>query len=245
MLADINIQILSLKVLENEKRVLEIAKLATEKGITHITAIAPLNYSNFDSLIAWIKRAAKHVNEQLAEFNIHLSIIPGIKVLLQEELINPSAQIYLPTTKSIKYIFIDIPDNEIPSYASQVFYELQLKGYIPIIVNAEQHKEIQKHPSILYHFVRHGVLVHASVESLLGLNGKKAMKFENKLLRHNLIHFIATGTTEDEDTRFLLQDAYRKIEMKYSKELKNYFKRNNLYLFKGTDFHILDPNPIR
>lgn len=245
MLADINSQILSLRVLENERRVLELAELAAEKGITHIIAISPINYSNFDSLIASIKRAVKHINEQLVAFDINLSVIPSIKVLLQEDLIDPSAPMYIPTTKSIHYLFIDLPEYNIPPCASQIFYELQLKGYIPIIMNAERHMEIQKNPSILYSFVRHGVFVHAGTESLLGLNGKKALSVVNKLLRHNLIHFIATGTTEDEDTRFLLQEAYQKIEKKYSKELKNYFKRNNIYLFKGTDFHILDPNPIR
>jgi protein-tyrosine phosphatase len=71
-------------------------------------------------------------------------------------------------------------------------YNLRLKGYVPIIAHPERNLQIIEEPQLLYDFVLQGCLVQINSTSLTGLAGKKAKMTAELLLKHYMVHFIAS-----------------------------------------------------
>ncbi|MDT4049749.1 CpsB/CapC family capsule biosynthesis tyrosine phosphatase, partial [Staphylococcus arlettae] len=82
--------------------------------------------------------------------------------------------------------------NEIPHYSQQLFFELQLQQFIPIIAHPERNNVFLKQSDTLYYLIKNGALSQLTIASVLGKLGKKIQKFALQLIDHNLTHFIAS-----------------------------------------------------
>ncbi|WP_301109837.1 CpsB/CapC family capsule biosynthesis tyrosine phosphatase [Sporosarcina sp.] len=146
----------------------------------------------------------------------------------------------LPVATNEKYMFIKFPHHEVPSSASTTFYEIQLLGYIPIIVNAEVNSDLRSNPNKLYTLVAKGALVQIDEASLIGKKGKVIRKFVNKLCKHNLVHFVSSDEVFEED-HFFSEITHRYLRKKFSHEYLNYLLDNAKHVRNGTFFHAIKP----
>ena len=140
-----------------------------------------------------------------------------------------------------KYIFVKLPINDVPSTIFEVFYKLQLRGYIPIVREVERNKIFRHNPTLLYKIVVRGALAQIGASSLTGINGHVHRKFALKLCKHNLVHLISIDTTKIEESFNTLQSAYKYLQKKTSARHANYFRTNAKLIGGNTDFHILSP----
>ena len=72
-----------------------------------------------------------------------------------------------------RYLLIEFPSNEVPHYTDQLFFELQSKGFVPIIAHPERNKAISQNLDILYDLINKGALSQVTTASLAGISGKK------------------------------------------------------------------------
>lgn len=140
-----------------------------------------------------------------------------------------------------KYIMVKLPIKEIPDSIFTVFYEMQLRGYVPIIAQAERNILFRNNPTILYSIVRRGVLAQISASSLTGQNGRKLRSFSLKLCKHNLVHLISSDLLKSEKGTMPLRGAYGYLQKKLSVERTKNFQENAKHIMEGTDFHTLTP----
>jgi protein-tyrosine phosphatase len=167
-----------------------------------------------DEVIASYRALKKLLEDNGINLNIHL----GNEVYISLDLIGDLEKKKYFTINDSKYILIEFPANDIPLYTDDIFYELQLKGYIPIIAHPERNSKIIKQPNILYEFIRKGALAQLNLHSLTGLYGERVYKTANILLRHNLIQLIGTDSHSDRGRSPKATDALRKLETKIGKE---------------------------
>lgn len=60
----------------------------------------------------------------------------------------------------------------VPHYTNRLFFELQSKGYVPIIAHPERNKEISQNLDVLFDLVNGGALSQLTSASLIGKHGK-------------------------------------------------------------------------
>ncbi|WP_144512346.1 tyrosine-protein phosphatase [Bacillus sp. FJAT-22090] len=228
----------------NDEGAIALAKKAVSAGVTHIIANPHCKNKNSDDFQTWIKHLVKSINKKLVERDIPLTVLEGMEIQLHKNLLYDLEKNLLPLAESNKYVLIGFPKNSIPLFTQQVFYEMQLKGYIPIIAHPEQNIEFRKNPNTLYELVYRGALVQVNASSIIGAHGRAIKRFVRKLCRHNLIHFITTNTYYDEKVPFIQNSAYKIIQKKFSKELVDYFQANSAHIVTGTDFHTKEPVPF-
>lgn len=220
---------------------IRLAKKAVENGITHIIATPrSRNKGNID-LEQWIKFLVKNLNKKFFDQSIPLTLLEGMKIHLNDNLIEELENHLIFLGGTNKYILVELPKNQVPTYTQSIFFQLQLKGYIPIIAHPEQNSEIIKDPNILFKFVSRGALVQLNAASIVGLNGRVIKRFVKKLCWHNLVHFVTSDSHEDEKKTVILLDAYKFIEKNISEEFAYYLQENLEHIVKGTDFHVKDP----
>lgn len=143
------------------------------------------------------------------------------------------------------YILIEFPPNHIPKFSEQILFDLQMKGYIPIIAHPERNNEFFKRPQFLYNLVKKGMLVQLTAGSVTGRFGKKIAKFAHELMGANLVHFISSEANHTRKYPFELKEAYKKIEKSFGKQMHYYFLENTQALIENETIFAEPPTRIK
>ncbi|MBS4190688.1 hypothetical protein KHA94_10885 [Bacillus sp. FJAT-49705] len=111
---------------------------------------------------------------------------------------------------------MELPCHYYPSYTEEVLYELQKKGFVPILAQPERNKVLRKNPSKIFDMIQHGILVQITAGSITGSHGRRLKNFSLHLLDHNLVHFVASDAHHHSRRKFELINSYEYIEKSYS-----------------------------
>lgn len=96
---------------------------------------------------------------ELDRHEISLKVFPGQEVRINGDLLTALDQDdILFADEGGRYLMLEFPDDDIPSYTSNVIYEFIQRGIIPVIVHPERNTMIMKQPNILYDLLRKGCL---------------------------------------------------------------------------------------
>lgn len=225
----------------NVEEAIELAGNAVANGITHLIATPHHGNGNFNNNGPTIKYLVNKLNEHLKRAQMPITILEGMQVHLTERLLSGIPENLVTLAGSGKYLLIELPENEIPHYTAEVFFKMQLQGYIPIISHPERHTAIRKDPNRLFELVKWGAFVQINASSLKGGNGRGLQKFTLKLCKHRLVHFMASDAHNPTQKPFLLPSAYIYMQRKTSLKFVDYLKKNAEHVLKGTEFHPLPP----
>ena len=136
-----------------------------------------------------------HFQKELENRGIHLKVYPGGEHYLFPELAEWLQKGKLLTLGATgKFILVELPMLEIPRYAEQVFFDLQVQGITPIVAHPERYYQLSREPKLLYDWLEKGVLFQINLKSLTGHYGTKAHETALYMLQCGLAHFIGSDT---------------------------------------------------
>lgn len=217
-----------------------LVKNAAANGVTQIIA-TPHRNSTYSNDVTEIKEAVKNLNEEIALEDIPVEVFIGQEIHLTNFLDMDKMGELLTLAGSGKYILVELPDDHFPLFTYDVIFQLQLKGYIPIIPHPERNVILRRRKEMLYELVTKGVLVQITASSLIGKQGRTKKNYSIDLIKHNLVHFIASDAHECKHRPFLIETAYKFIDKKFSTNKRNYFIDNARHVLFGTEFKPLPP----
>lgn len=135
-----------------------------------------------------IKEKISILRDELLRRNIDFKLYPGNEVQIDEMTIGDLEAGKIMTMNESKYVLSELPMIAIPHYAKNIFYEMQLSGYVPIIAHPERYIYIQKDLEILVDYIRSGCLVQMNLNSLTNDCSETAKEMVNR----NMVHFVGT-----------------------------------------------------
>ena len=191
--------------MEESVRMLEEANKA---GIKIIVATPHFQPDIFNS-----EKMLEHFQQlctRAAEFEI--TVLPGYEVFMQPfvpDLIKSNKKL---TMNSSQYLLLEFPFDSIPFYSHEVIYKLQLQGIIPIIAHPERNRCFVKDFGAFMEFVESGCLVQVDAASMLGTYGRRTKRFVKRLIKNNLVNFIASDAHCAKDYRNWYLKAYDKAK---------------------------------
>ncbi len=213
---------------------LEMAKFATDGGITTIIATPHHLNGRYENVRNDIFIAVDQLNEALRAAQIPLTVLPGQEIRIHGEMVeNIEKGEILTLNNSNQYVFVELPSNHVPRYTNQLLYDMQLIGITPIIVHPERNVEIIETPDLLYNLVQNGALTQVTAASVTGRFGKKIRKFTNELIEHRLAHFIASDAHNLTSRSFHLREAYEMVEKEQGTNMRYFFQENTELLVEG------------
>ncbi len=125
--------------------------------------------------------------------HVNLKIVPGADVHFSEKVLSQQYQDKIMTIgDGGKFLLLEFPSQGIPFQAEIILFELMVRGITPIITHPERNLEIAHSPKRYSNMVQRGCLGQISAASLTGGFGRDARQAAEKLLRKNLVHFIAS-----------------------------------------------------
>lgn len=145
------------------------------------------------------------------------------------------------SVNGLGYLMVEIPDYGVPPQIGETFYELQLAGLTPILTHPERNPTLLADPRRLGEWMKGGVLVQVTGDSVTGKMGKAAQKMAHDLLAKRWVHFLATDAHNVDSRPPRLSEARDLVAKKYGREYaESLVDRNPAAVFEGKPFEPLD-----
>lgn len=226
-----------MRSMEDTRRMLEMAK---SDGIRSIIATPHMVPGQMD------KQRLLDMNERIQDYirlakDYDIAVYPGCELFLNHEYLNLIESKCFNTLANSQYILVefDVRKNiDHNDFAEDYLYELQVRGYHVIIAHVERyfHEGIDR--SRVESWISSGYYIQVNRTSLVGLHGKQNQENAIALMKHGLVHVIASDTHRTTGNRICkLSDAYMYIKKKYGEE-------NADCLCKGNPQLILKDEPL-
>lgn len=226
---------------QTEEESIALAKAAIEEGITTLVATPHHKNRHFDNYKNEIILQVSVLNDLLIAHDLDLNILPGQEIRIYGEILEDYEAEDILTVDETKYILIEFPFESVPQYVHQLFYDMQLKGLIPVIVHPERNQELLENPLKMYELIRNGALSQVTAASLTGEFGKQAEQYSRTLIEDNLTHFIASDAHNTTTRPFRLREAYDIIRKEYGIEMYYHFLENSELLVENMNVNRQEP----
>jgi protein-tyrosine phosphatase len=187
----------------------EMCKIAAGDGITHMVATPHSNYRYpFDPdanqrKLAELQQAVGDTPRMLLGCDFHLSY-ENIRQLL-DRVHN------FFTINQTTYLLVELDEHFIPQQLDQVFYDMQMAGFTPIITHPERNTLLRRKTELLSKWVSQGCLVQVTAQSYVGRFGSQAQALSEEWMSQNLVHFFATDAHDANYRPPILSTCYEKI----------------------------------
>lgn len=130
----------------------------------------------------------------------------GAEIFIYPNLISQIQEKKL-TINQGEYFFIEFPSDQVPPGTKELFYQLMLAGYTPIISHPERNSVFGSQPQLLYDLVNRGCLAQVTAMSLTGEFGSEVQKRAKLFLENNLVHLIASDAHDSQRRKPVLSKA--------------------------------------
>lgn len=213
---------------------LAMAHAAVAEGITHILVTPHHKNGTYINEKDSILEKMAELQQEFDACGIEITLFPGQEVRINGELLEEiDARKIQFIDEEEHYLLIEFPTMTVPAYSENLFFELSKKKITPVIVHPERNQVFMDNPNELLSFIEKGALAQLTAGSYLGKFGKKIQKVSKQMLDANLVHFIASDAHNITSRKFLMNEAYEKLEKEYGSHKVSKFKQTTKDLVNG------------
>jgi protein-tyrosine phosphatase len=171
---------------------LEMARIAVADGTKTIVATphapGPRTYT-----ANLLRRRLAELREALQREAIPLEVLPGNELFYNANLVEMLHTGAFLTYNNTRTVLIETFISEpFPRDFRQAVYDLQIAGYRVVLAHPERISDVQDDPNILIPLIERGVLMQLTAQALTGEQGKHMQSLAEKLVKHHLVHLIAS-----------------------------------------------------
>lgn len=195
----------------------------------------------------------KAVIQQTQEFQVELDrhkiplkVFPGQEVRINGDLLTALDQDdILFADEGGRYLMLEFPDDDVPSYTSTMIYELMQRGIIPIIVHPERNTKIMKKPDILYRLLNRGCLSQITAGSYVGAFGYKVQKFSKQLIQTGQAYVFASDAHDLPNRKYEMTNAFAKLNHEFGNDYVSQFNENAKRIINGDNIILNNFSKVR
>ncbi|MCZ8493382.1 CpsB/CapC family capsule biosynthesis tyrosine phosphatase [Priestia megaterium] len=218
----------------------EMAKQLVEQGIT--TAVV----SPYDEGIGKIYGQGIETYVQQANELLSSKFIPLHVIVAQEVMASSDTNHELMTVdKNPKYLYLRLSTQAFQCDIETLVYDLQLAGFIPVLLHPEKYPSFQENTNSLYKIAKQGAILLLDAQSFLGMNSRKTKKVAFQLLNHGLCHAISSSVTPSTYRKVSLAKVYNVISHQYGEALRDTLIENAQAIVSGYSISKDEPERIK
>lgn len=153
---------------------------AAASGVTDMFATPHMHRRGVVPSWASIVERAEQLQEEADKAGIPVCIHTGAEVSFDADTMN-----YLPDggtdycLAGTHYILIELLPSSAPESTGRLIYELQLRGYQPILAHPERYPHIMEKPDHLLHWIEKGLLTQSNIGSFSGQFKEKQLRMRS------------------------------------------------------------------
>ncbi len=192
---------------------IQMIKEGREIGITAICTTPHLSTSFKRTKTEKVMETFLKLQERMAQEKIDIQLYLGSEIDLREDLSSMKDLPFFFLNQTQKYLFMELPLGEFPSFTERILFSLLIEGLSPILAHPERSLNKEIDFERLEKLKDSGILIQLNAGSLLGSFGKKVQRSALKLLEKDLVDLLASDA-HDVNNRPLtiLAEAFKKIK---------------------------------
>lgn len=178
--------------------------------------------------------------------NINVEVFLGNEIFILRDVMELIKENTVSSINSGKYVLIELPMQRKPDNLDNIILDIISKGYLPIIAHPERYIYVQKNPNMLIDYINKGVLFQSNIASFVGYYGSGALKTVKKLLKNNMVHFLASDV-HYENTIYKSFDKIKKeiLENISIEKFNELTEENPQKVLDGSKIEIENPIKIK
>jgi protein-tyrosine phosphatase len=123
------------------------------------------------------------------------------------------------TINGKRYLMVEFADSSIPKTIAYVFQNMLRREITPVITHPERNALLMGRLKDLVEWVRFGCLIQVTGGSLMGRFGRKAEEGCRRLMRQNMVHFVASDAHDTEWRPPDLRAAREHVASEYGEDV--------------------------
>jgi protein-tyrosine phosphatase len=203
---------------KNLETSLEMLRIASGNNIKHIILTPhhkPMHHNvSYEHNLTY----TRGLQEAALKAGIEVKLYPGNEVYYSDETFSDLEEGRVRTLADSKYCLVEFhPTNSYRAIHNAV-YQVQAAGFFPVIAHVERYSEVVSHPAYVEDLVEMGGYIQINASSVMGKYGFGISHFTKKLLKKDLVHFVATDAHDTKSRAPVLSECRNYISRKYGEE---------------------------
>lgn len=222
---------------------IELLKQAKEQGIEGVIVTPHHLHPRYQNKFPKVEKLLKELSENPEVKELGIDLYPGQEIRITDDVLTDIDNKDIQGLYHSKYLLIELPSDHVPTFTTRLIYEIQNKGFIPIIVHPERNKAIAKDINLLFELINIGALSQITASSLTGDFGRNVQKISIEMIEHRLIHFIASDAHHAEKRPFGFDKLFTTPKIKHLKSNIEDLLTNNEGIINNEN--ILTQKPLK
>lgn len=188
-------------------------------GVTEIICTPHHIYHRYEASATVIKERFNFLKEEVERLNLPIKLYLGQEICYshREDIIAMLKRGELLTLNNSNRVLLEFSFTREPEDILDIIYNFNVNGYEVIIAHVERYEWMDYNKVLALR--NEGALIQINSNSYLGLTTWKEKRFVKKLLKHNLVDFVASDTHSFRPST--LDKSYKKIK---NPDLFNYVR---------------------
>ncbi len=189
-------------------------EMACQRGVRALVATPHSNIpiqSNYYG--EWFENCFKKLQELTKE--IPITLYKGMEIYLTKDVVDLVKDNKLITINNTRYILIELPVFDTTHIILTNIKSIINANLIPIIAHPERYELFHDDTSLLMQLASQGCIFQINKGSILGQFGATSQKLAKYMLKHGLVHVIASDAHSPYQRTTRLDEAYDYICYRY------------------------------
>ena len=188
-------------------------------GVTDIICTPHHIFHRYEATVEVIKERFNFLKEEVEKLNLPIKLYLGQEICYthREDIISMLKNGTLLTLNNTNRVLLEFSFTREPEDILDVIYNFNINGYEVIIAHVERYEWMTLDKVVALR--NEGALIQINSNSVLGLTSWSEKRFVKKLLKHNLVDFVASDTHSFRPST--LDKSYKKIK---NPDLFNYVR---------------------
>lgn len=139
-----------------------------------------------------LEKGLEELRRAIGAEGMDMELYPGSEVYYRRDAAELLERREIPTMAGSSYVLVEFGPMDDFDYMRGGIYQLMAGGYKPILAHAERYKCILSSPGRVKELGSMGCCIQVNAGSVMGVNGWQAKHFTRRLLKEELVHFVAT-----------------------------------------------------
>ncbi|HBA69959.1 MAG TPA: hypothetical protein DCZ40_11475 [Lachnospiraceae bacterium] len=197
---------------------MKMLKIAEENGIEGIILTPHHKPMRNSAGAGKVKALIDQLDKKSRESGMGIQLYAGNEFYYSSETVHVLEEKQACTMAGSGYVLVEFGPMDELDYIRKGIYQMLLAGYRPILAHAERYGSVCARAEYVEDLIAMGCYIQVNAGSILGQFGWKEKQEVRKLLKKELVHFVATDAHGSQRRTPALLDCARYLEKKYGKE---------------------------
>jgi protein-tyrosine phosphatase len=171
---------------------IEMARRFESQGIVCVACTPHILPGVYHNTGPQIRSAVAALQDHLREAGLSVHLIAGADNHIVPDFVDGLRRGHLLALGDTRYVLVEPPHHIAPPRMDELFFNIIMAGYVPILTHPERLSWIEEHYDRVVDLARRGVWVQVTSGALLGRFGRRAKYWAERMLAEGLVHILAS-----------------------------------------------------